>query len=165
MDDPNISDRDPVARGASDAAQQVDCDRFQTMTEACSVMKDEMASQAQQIIGGNEPMGKPPTITEACSVMKGQMTSEAQQILSNQQPSVKSQTFTQACDSIKSEIAQTARQIVPHVEPEISPPEATASTGGDTPERFASEDADAHFYLHPIEQAQKAMLEAQWFER
>jgi hypothetical protein len=165
MDDPNISDRDPVARGARDSAQQVDCDRFQTITEACSVMKDEMASQAQHIIGGNELMGKPPTITQACSVMKGQMNSEAQQILSNQQPPVKSQTFTQACDSIKSEMVQTARQIIPKTETAISPQEVATPKGGDTPERFANEDGDAHFYLQPIEQAQKAMLEAQWFEQ
>jgi hypothetical protein len=165
MDDPNISDRDPAARGASDSAQQVDCDRFQTITEACSVMKDEMASQAQHIIGGNEQMGKPPTITQACSVIKDRMTSEAQQILSNQQPSVKSQTFTQACDSLKLETVQTARQIIPKTATAISQQEVITPTGGDTPERFASEAADAHFYLHPIEQAQKAMLEAQWFEQ
>ncbi|WP_309733883.1 hypothetical protein [Chamaesiphon sp. OTE_75_metabat_556] len=160
MDDPNISYQDLAARGASDSAPQVDCDRLQTITEACSVMKDEMASQAHHIIGGNKLMGKPPTITQACSVIKDRMTSEAQQILSNQQPPVKSQTFTQACDSIKSEMVQTARQIIPKTETAISTP-----TGGDTSERFASEDADAHFYLHPIEQAQKAMLESQWFEQ
>jgi hypothetical protein len=164
MDDPNISDRDPAARGASDSVQQVDCDRLQTMTEACSVMKDEMASEAQHIIGGQEPMGKPPTITEACAVIKDRMTSEANQI-SSQQPQVKSQTFTEACDSIKSETVQTARQIVPQVEPENPPATSATDGGGDTPERFASEDADAHFYLHPIAQAQKAMLEAQWFEQ
>jgi hypothetical protein len=163
MDDPNLSDRDPAARGASDSAQQADCDRLQTITEACSVMKDEMASQAQHIIG-NEQMGKPPTITQACSAMKGQITTEAQQILANQQPSVKSQTFTQACDSIKSDMVQTARQIIPQ-DTAISPQGVATSTGGDTPARFASDDADDHFYLQPIEQAQKAMLEAQWFEQ
>jgi hypothetical protein len=164
MDDPNISDRDLAARGSSDSAPQVDCDRLQTITEACSVMKDEMASQAQHIIGGNKLMGKPPTITEACSVIKDRIANEAKQI-SSQQPQVKSQTFTQACDSIKSETVQTARQIVPQAEPINHPGTIATEGGGDTPERFASEDPDAHFYLQPIEQAQKAMLEAQWFEQ
>jgi hypothetical protein len=134
MDDPNISDRQPAAGAASDAAKQVDRDRFQTMTEACSVMKAEIASEVQHIIGSNELLGKPPTITAACSVIKDRITSEATQILSSQQPQVKSQTFTQACDSIRAEIAQTARQIVPQVATATHPTQIAIDRGGDPPE-------------------------------
>jgi hypothetical protein len=165
MDDANISEQHPVTCGVSDSAPDLERDRFQTLTEACSVMKDEIAGEAQNIIGGNELLGKPPTITEACSVIKERITSEAHQIISSQQPQVKPPTFTEACDSIKSEIADIARQIVPQAATEPPPTEISTDRGGDTPEKFASEDTDAHFYLHPIEQAQKAILEAQWFEQ
>jgi hypothetical protein len=128
-------------------------------------MKDEIASTAQYIIGGCERLGKPPTITEACSVMKDEIGDEARQILAAAPPHVKAQTFTAACDSFKAEIPQIARQIVPDVKTEPSLTR-TIEGAGDTEERFDGEDTEeSRFYLHPIEQAQKAILEAQWFEQ
>jgi hypothetical protein len=162
MDDANTLDQPPATREADKSTQPPDRDRFQTMTEACSVMKDKIASTAQHIIGGNERLGKPPTIVEACSVMKGEIDDEARQILSTPQPPVQPPTFTAASDSIAAETAQ----VVPNVETETPPTTSAIEGSGDTDERFDGEDADdRRFYLHPIEQAQKAIREAQWFEQ
>ncbi len=125
-------------------------------------MKDEIASTAQHIIGDNERLGKPPTMTEACSVMKDEIGDEARQILSTPQPQVQPQTFTAASDSLAAETAQ----VVTNVETETPSATSAIQGAGDTDERFAGEDADdRRFYLHPIEQAQKAIREAQWFEQ
>jgi hypothetical protein len=162
MDDANTLDQPPATRGAGESTQPPDRDRFQTMTEACSVMKDEIASTAQQIVGDKQRLGKPPTMTDACSVMKGEIDDEARQILSTPQPPVQPPTFTAASDSIAAETAQ----LVPNVETEKPLATSEIEGAGDTDERFAGEDADdRRFYLHPIEQAQKAIREAQWFEQ
>jgi hypothetical protein len=162
MDDAHTLDQPPATREVDKSTQPPDRDRFQTITEACSVMKDEIASTAQHIIGDRERLGKPPTMTQACSVMKDEIGDEARQILSTPQPPVQPPTFTAASDSLAAETAQ----LVPNVETE-TPPAASAIEGaGDTDERFGGEDADdRRFYLHPIEQAQKAIREAQWFEQ
>jgi hypothetical protein len=55
--------------------------QLQTITDACAAMKDQIANEAQSIISGTDKMGKPPTITEACSVMKDQIADEAQHIV------------------------------------------------------------------------------------
>jgi hypothetical protein len=159
MDDANISSRQPAMHGASEAKNEANRERFQTLTEACSVMKDELASEAQHIIGGKEQLGKPPTITEACSVIKDQIGSEARQILSNPDGAVKQPTGTEVCDSIQTEI------IGSNVEAQKLPAAIAPDRSGGTSPGFMSEDADTHFYLHPIEQAQKAIREAQWFEQ
>ncbi|WP_309742590.1 hypothetical protein, partial [Chamaesiphon sp. OTE_20_metabat_361] len=61
--------------------QQQSTGRLHTITDACAAMKDEIASEAQQMICGAEKTGKPPTFTEACSTMKEQMADEAQHIV------------------------------------------------------------------------------------
>ncbi|WP_310490321.1 hypothetical protein [Chamaesiphon sp. VAR_69_metabat_338] len=166
MDDANTSDRLPVTHGAIESTPQPDRDRFQTISEACLVMKDEIASTAQHLIGGKEYQSKPPTITEACLTIKGEIGDEARQILSTQPPQVKPQTFTAACDSIRAETVLTARQIVPTADMIQPAPPSAIEGAGDTEEQFDGEDTDdRRFYSHPIEQAQKAIHEAQWFEQ
>jgi hypothetical protein len=164
MDDANISDRSPTPPSDIESTQQPDRDRLKSISEACSVMKDEIASTAQHLIGGNERLGKPPTIKEACSTMKSEIDDEARQILAAPLAQAKPQTLTAACESIKVETVETARQIVPNANPEPAPTIEIVGAG-DTDERFDGEGTeDARFYLHPIEQAQKAIREAQWFE-
>jgi hypothetical protein len=165
MDDANTADRSPAPSGEIESTQQPDRDRLTSISQACSVMKDEIANTAQHLIGGNERLGKPPTISQACSTMKGEIDDEARQILAAPLAQAKPQTFTAACESIRAETVETARQIVPNANPEPTPT-STLVGAGDTDERFDREGTeDARFYLHPIEQAKKAIRESQWFEQ
>jgi hypothetical protein len=162
MDDANTSDRSPAPPSNIESNQQPD--RLKSISQACSVMKDEIANTAQHLIGSKERLGKPPTISQACSTMKCEIDDEARQIFATPPAQGKAQTFTAACDSIKAETVETASQIVPNAQPETFPSSIEGS--GDTDERFDREGTeDARFYLHPIEQAKKAIRESQWFEQ
>ena len=80
MDDVN-SPQVPENIASGTDRQQQSPGRLNTITDACAAMKDEIASEAQQMVSGTEKMGKPPTLTEACSTMKEQMADEAQHIV------------------------------------------------------------------------------------
>jgi hypothetical protein len=57
-------------------------ERSEILTEKCSVMKEEIKDEAQQIFGGNggNP-SKPKTLTEACASMKEESNAEAKRLV------------------------------------------------------------------------------------
>jgi hypothetical protein len=96
----------------ADPNQTSDPDKSQSMTDACSTMKDEIKTEAQRMVSAPETMGKPQKLTDAVSVMKDEIKTEAEQILSPQQPDLKPKKFTDACEEIKDESKQEAQRIV-----------------------------------------------------
>ena len=58
-----------------------DSDRSQSITDACSSLKERSKTEAQQMISGTDTMGKPQHLTDAVSVMKDEIKTEAEQIL------------------------------------------------------------------------------------
>lgn len=89
-----------------------DTEKSQSMTEACSSMKDEIKTEAQRMVSHPEAMGKPQGLTEAVSVMKDEIKTEAEQILSPQPPVSKPKGLTEACSDIKDESKTEAQRIV-----------------------------------------------------
>jgi hypothetical protein len=173
MDDVNISANKPeiVADNSSEPDRSnSDSGQLQTFTEACSELKAEMATQAEQLVAGTEKMGKHPTFTEACSTMKAQMATEAQQLLGSPPRTDKSQTIGAACSDLRTEIASEARRLFTSEE-EIARSEAEASAVmkndlNTKAERVTnSSEAPDLLEQQQIEQAKQALKEAKWFEQ
>jgi hypothetical protein len=163
MDDANIPHTQPEIAFQKDSEHDADlAGRLQTFTQACSAMKAEIATVTQHIITGTEKMGKPPTFTEACSVMKDQMVDEAQQIIAGRNSADKSQTFENACLGIKDEMATEAQLIF------AAPETLKKSQNLDSQDlkRELTDKAEAqNVDCLEIEQAKKALREANWFEQ
>jgi hypothetical protein len=171
MDDVNISKTMP--ENISDSSSETDRveptpGQLQTFTEACSELKAQMVTEAEQIVAGTEKMGKHPTFTEACSTMKTQMATEAQQLLGSPPPTDKSQTFGAACSDLRTEIASEARQMTSAEENARSEAEAIAVMKNDLTAKAecitTSSEAPDPPEHQQIEQAKQAFKEDKWFE-
>jgi hypothetical protein len=106
-------------------------------------MKNHLADEAQTIIAGTDKMGKPPTMTEACSVMKDQLADEAQHIVGVPQ-----------IDPSRNVAAGGTKGVA--AVPEYIENNSTGianSSDSDRPQR------------KELEQAKKALKEANWFEQ
>ncbi|WP_310481137.1 hypothetical protein [Chamaesiphon sp. VAR_48_metabat_403] len=173
MDDVNTSKTTPEAiagnssepdRTSSDAGQ------LQTFTEACSELKAQMTTEAEQIVSGTAKMGKHPTLTEACSTMKAEMATEAQQLLGSPSGKAKSQTIEAACADFRTEIASESRQMFTSTE-EVARPQAEASAvmknDLTTKAEGITNSSEAPDLPEPqqIEQAKQALKEDKWFEQ
>ncbi len=172
MDDVNISKTMPEI--GSDSNSETDrveptAGQLQTFTQACSTMRAEMATQAQQIVAGTAKMGKHPTFTEACSTMKAEIATQAQQMLATPTCGEKSQTFGSACADLRTEIASEARQMFSTEQIDRSEAEASAVMKNDITTKAdritnSSESLDPPEHQQ-IEQAKQALEEAKWFEQ
>ena len=131
MDDANIPQVTPVTDVPSGTEHQpVPTGQLQTIAAACAAMKDEIATEAQQMISGAQKTGKHPTFTEACSVMKDKMANEAQHI-----------------------VGITHRSDKPAMAAPINYSLDTANLDSERPQR------------KELEQAKRALKEANWFEQ
>jgi hypothetical protein len=172
MDDVNISAKmsDITADNSSEPDRgNSDSGQLQTFTAACSEMKAQMATEAEQIVAGSAKMGKHPTFTEACSTMKAEMATEAQQLLGSPPRTGKSQTFGAACFDLRAEIASEAQRMFASAEQiDRSEVEASAASKGDLvakAERIATAPKDPDLLAsQQIGQAQQALQEAKWFD-
>ncbi len=173
MDDVNTSKTMPetiAGNGSEPDRVEPTAGRLQTFTEACSEMKAEMATEAEQIVSGTAKMGKPPTLTEACSTMKAQIATQAQQLLCSPSGTGKSQTIEAACSDFRTEIASEARQMFTSAEEiDRSQVEAGAVMKNDLTTKAegianSSEDPDL-LEQQQIEQAKQALKEDKWFEQ
>jgi hypothetical protein len=173
MDDVNTPDTMPVV--VSDGSSETDrvaptSGQLQTFTEACSELKAQMVTEAEQIVAGTTKMGKHPTFTEACSTMKAEMAAEAQQLLGLPSGTDKSQTIEAACSDFRTEIASEARQMFTSEE-EIALPQAEASAvmKNDLTTKaesiINSSEAPDLLEHQQIEQAKQALKEDKWFEQ
>ncbi len=136
------SDRQPTSTG-----------QLQTIADACATMKDQLADEAQHIIAGTEQMGKHPTITDACAAMKDQLADEAQHIVGVPQTD-HSQTVVADGTSRKNLSPGKVSGIsaVPEYI-ENNPTGIANSSDSEQPQR------------KELEQAKRALKEANWFEQ
>jgi hypothetical protein len=147
MDDTNIPQATPANVALSGSEHEpTSTGRLQTITEACSVMKDEIANEAQQTIFGTKKTGKQPTITEACLVMKDQMASEAHNIIGVDSTSARTPT-------VETGVTDNGTQVNT-----ASAPLKNDSSG------IANLDSE-HLQRKELEQAKRALKEANWFEQ
>lgn len=56
-------------------------EKSQSLTEACSVMKEQIKAKAQQDLVGQTKLGKPKSLTDACEDMKEEIKDEAQRLV------------------------------------------------------------------------------------
>jgi len=145
MDDANIPQATPANVALSGSEHELATGRLQTITEACSAMKDEIANEAQQMISGTQKTGKHPTFTEACSVMKDQMIDEAYHIVGVDSSSDRTPTVTAGGTDNATQVAASA-------------PIKNNSSG------IANLDSE-HPPRKELEQAKRALKEANWFEQ
>jgi hypothetical protein len=56
-------------------------EKSRSLTEACSVMKEQIKDKAQQDLVGQTKLGKPKSLTDACEDMKEEIKDEAQRLV------------------------------------------------------------------------------------
>ena len=145
MDDANIPQATPANAALSGSEHEpASTGRLQTITEACSAMKDEIANEAQQMISGTQKTGKQPTFTEACSVMKDQMLNEAHHIVGVDSSSDRTSTVTAGETDTATGVA--------------------AASAPNNSSGIAYLDSE-HPQRKELEQAKRALKEANWFEQ
>jgi hypothetical protein len=157
MDDINlILEKTPVT---DDEAR----DRPQTVTDANTQVKNEIASTAQTT-PRSQTTGKPPSLSDTCSGMKELSINEGQQLVAKNESLGKPQTFTQACSAMKEEIATEAERLYPAA-PTGETPESgvSAAMKHELAER-AEDESQRSEAPSTTEQAKQALQEAKWFE-
>lgn len=63
----------------------VDTEKYQSISEAVSAMKDELINDAKQAIACQETMGYPQKLAEAVSEMKDELIKDAQPTIAGQE--------------------------------------------------------------------------------
>jgi hypothetical protein len=77
----NISSITEKILGSEIASEPESTKKSQTLTEACSAMKEKIQDEAQQIMASHgDNVSKPQTLTEVCSTMKEEIQDEAQRL-------------------------------------------------------------------------------------
>jgi hypothetical protein len=74
----------PISTTEHNDSQPIESNtQAQSITDACSTMKDEIKDESERMVADSQSKGKPKSLTDACSDMKDAMVVEAERLVPN----------------------------------------------------------------------------------